>query len=374
MSEQESKSLIRYTQPSIGDLEVAYATDAVKNGWGAHFNDYLVKFEEHARSFVGTQHAIATSSCTGAIHLGLAALGIGRGDEIIIADANWIASVAPVVHLGATPVFVDIDATTWCLVPEAVEKAITPRTKAVIAVHLYGNLCAIDRLSDLCRRHNIALIEDCAEAIGSQWRGEQVGRFGRFSVFSFHGTKTVTTGEGGLLATNDDALAERVRMLNNHGRAAGETKQFWASEVGYKYKMSNVQAAIGCAQLERVDELIAAKRKVFQVYADGLAHLPHITFNPEPQGTRNGYWMPTVVFDRKAGVTREQLMAAFKAQNIDARPFFYPLSSLPMFNACPQNTVSYDIPARAINLPSSPHMPEADQQRVIDVLENFSAK
>lgn len=362
---------ISYTRPSITELEVSYATEAVRTGWGPKCYDYIYRFEDQFRAFTGTRFAAATSSCTGALHLGLAALGIGAGDEVIIADVNWIASAAPVVHLGATPVFVDILADTWCLDPARVEAAITPRTKAVIAVHLYGNLCDLDRLAEICNRHKLTLVEDAAEAIGSQWRGKQVGSVGRFATFSFHGTKTITTGEGGMLVTNDQALHSMVQALNNHGRLPGQSKQFFPEVVGYKYRLSNVQAAIGCAQMERRDELIAGKRRVFQFYAEALKGLRHITLNPEAPGTVNGYWMPSAVFSKESGVTQEQMLKAFAAAGIDARVFFCPLSSLPMFKAKPENRVSYDLPARAINLPSYSDMTEADQLRVVDVLKKL---
>ena len=192
------KPLIAYTKPSITELEVSYATDAARHGWGAQCYDYLYRFEAAFKTHLGVKHAVATSSFTGALHLGMAALGIGAGDEVILADANWIATAAPIVHLGATPVFVDILADTWCIDPDLVEAAITPRTKAIVAVHLYGNLCEMDRLLAIGQRHGIAVIEDAAEAIGSVWHGRRAGSMGAFGSFSFHGTKTITTGEGGL--------------------------------------------------------------------------------------------------------------------------------------------------------------------------------
>jgi perosamine synthetase len=264
-------SRIHYTKPSITAREVEYATDAAATGWGERCYDYIHRFEALFRTHLGVRHAIATSSGTGALHLGMAGLGIGPGDEVILGDINWIASVAPVVHLGATPVLVDVDPTSWCLDPARVEEAITPRTRAILAVHLYGNLCDLDVLLDIGRRHGIPVIEDAAEAIGSVWHGRRAGSLGRFGAFSFHGTKTITTGEGGIFVTDDDALYERVLTLSNHGRARHETRQFWPEAIGYKYKMSNAQAAIGCAQLERVDELVAGKRRVFEYYRTRLA-------------------------------------------------------------------------------------------------------
>lgn len=204
---------ILYTKPSITELELCYAADAAANGWGERCYDYIVRLEAAFRDHLGVAHAIATSSCTGALHMGMAALGIGPGDEVIMADSNWIASAAPIVHLGAAPIFVDIRPDTWCIDPGLAEAAITPRTKAILAVHLYGNLCDMERLLAIGEKHSIPVIEDAAEAVGSEYFGRRAGSMGRFGAFSFHGTKTVTTGEGGMFVTNDTALFERVLIF-----------------------------------------------------------------------------------------------------------------------------------------------------------------
>ncbi|MEY9728262.1 perosamine synthetase [Bradyrhizobium yuanmingense] len=315
-------SRILYTKPSITELEVRYATDAAANGWGERCYDYINRFEAAFRAHLGTSYAITTSSCTGALHMGMAALGIGPGDEVIMGDTNWIASAAPITHLGAKPVFVDIRPDSWCIDPDLVEAAITPRTKAILAVHLYGNLCDMDRLLVIGEKHGIPVIEDAAEAIGSLYFGKRAGSMGAFGAFSFHGTKTVTTGEGGMFVTNDGALYERVLTLSNHGRSPTQSKQFWPDVVGFKYKMSNVQAAMGCAQMERIDELTGRKQQIFHYYRDRLQDLPGVRMNPEPTNIVNGAWMPTVVFDPSSGVTRERLVAAFAANNIDAPRLF----------------------------------------------------
>jgi perosamine synthetase len=363
---------IYYTKPSITDIEVEYATDAARNGWGERCYEYIGRFEDAFKSHLGVNYAIATSSCTGALHMGMAALGIGPGDEVIMADTNWIASAAPIVHLGAKPVFVDILEDSWCLDPVKVEAAITPRTRAILAVHIYGNLCDMDRLLAIGEKHGIPVIEDAAEAIGSQYRGKRAGSMGAFGSFSFHGTKTVTTGEGGMFVTNDARLYENVLTLSNHGRARGQKKQFWPDMVGFKYKISNLQAAIGCAQVQRIDELIARKREIFASYRRLLQDHVEITLNPEPQGTVNGAWMPTAVFSSESGVTRERLQAAFAADNIDARVFFHPLSSLPMFDEQKQNRLAWDIPERAINLPSYHDISNEDLVRVVETLHRVA--
>ncbi|EGM78233.1 Putative PLP-dependent enzyme possibly involved in cell wall biogenesis [Rheinheimera sp. A13L] len=368
------KNKIMYTKPSIGELEIAYVTDAVTHGWGDKCYDYINKLERNFSEYLGVRYAIATSSCTGALHMGMAALGIGPGDEVILADTNWIASVVPVVHLGATPVFVDIDPDNWCISVQQAERAITSKTKAIIAVHLYGNLCDMDGLRQLARTYGLALIEDAAEALGSEYKGNKAGSMGTFSAFSFHGTKTMTTGEGGIFATNDEALYQKVLTLSNHGRKTGQNKQFWPDEIGFKYKMSNIQAALGCAQLERIEELITAKRKVFHRYAELMKGLPRIQLNPESHECVNSYWMPTVVFSEDSGIHQKQLQEAFLAENIDARVFFWPLSALPMFKENKSNTNAYSICQRAMNLPSFVDISMDEQKRVVAVLTELITK
>jgi perosamine synthetase len=365
------KSKIFYAKPSITSLEISYATDAATNGWGDKRNNYINRFEELFKKHLEVKYAISTSSCTGALHLGMAALGIGPGDEVILADTNWIATVSPVVHLGAIPIFVDILADSWCIDPQKVEEAITSKTKAIIITHLYGNLCEIDKLLSIGSKYGLPIIEDAAEAIGSIYYGKRAGSMGKFGTFSFHGSKTITTGEGGMFVTNDADLFERALTLSNHGRSRSQSKQFWSDVVGFKYKMSNIQAAIGCAQMERIEDLVKRKRQILKTYSKYLGMLPGISMNPEPLGTVNGAWMPTVIFAPETGITREILQKAFAAENADARVFFWPLSSLPIFEPVKNNVNAWDIPSRAINLPSYHDLNHKDQERVIMTLESL---
>ena len=366
-----SRPRISYTKPSITKLEVDYATDAAKNGWGSNCYGYINKFEKLFANHLGVKHVIATSSCTGALHMGLYALEINKNDEIILADTNWIATAAPISHLGATPVFVDILSDTWCLDPKKVEAAITNKTKAIIATHLYGNLCEMNELIEISDRYKIPIIEDKAEGIGASYKGKKAGTIGLFSTFSFHGTKTVTTGEGGMFATNNTALYKKVLTLSNHGRDKNQLRQFWPTEIGFKYKISNIQAAIGCAQIERIEELIHRKREILKIYKNKLSKYKHISLNPEPKNTQNGAWMPTAVFDEKLNISRDKLINAFKDANIDARVFFYPLSSLDFFEDCIHNVNSWDIPSRAVNLPSYHDMTLEDIERVCSVIKKL---
>ena len=365
------KPKIHYTKPSITDLEVSYATDAARNGWGEKCYEYIEKFENKFKTFTGAKYAIATSSCTGALHMGLAAIGIGPGDEVILADTNWIATVSPITYVGAKPVFVDILEDTWCIDPDKVEAAITLNTKAIIAVHIYGNVCEMDKLLAIGEKYGIPVIEDAAEAIGSRWHGKHAGTMGKFGTFSFHGTKTLTTGEGGMFVTNDDELFEKVLTLSNHGRTKNQTKQFWPDEIGFKYKMSNIQAAIGYGQMERINELVSRKREIFTYYQQAFSELTYIKMNPEKANTINGYWMPTVVIDKASNIKREDLQIAFAKENIDARVFFYPLSSLDFFESFLVNINASDIPNRAINLPSYYDITLEEQNRVIDVAKTL---
>ncbi len=361
---------IHYTKPSITDLEVKYATDAAAHGWGEKCYDYIYRFETLFKEHLGVKYAIATSSCTGAIHMGLSSIGVGYGDEVILADINWIASAAPITYLGANPIFVDILPDTWCIDPSKIEAAITPRTKAIIAVHLYGNLCEMDDIMDIAQKYNLVVVEDAAEALGSVYKGKKAGSIGDFGVFSFHGTKTITTGEGGMFVTNRDDLYNTVQTLNNHGRNNNNPRQFWCERVGFKYKISNIQAAIGCAQIERIETLINKKRDIFFDYKKQLEKYTSLKMNPIPTqiNTLYGYWMPSIVFDISMNFNRDELLNDFKQNNIDGRVFFYPLSMMPMFKEKRENIVSYDIYSRAINLPTYHEISHDDISRVTDII------
>ncbi len=363
------ESKVHYAKPSITEREVEYATDAARNGWGERCYDYVKRFEALFAEHLGVKHAIATSSCTGALHMGFAGLGIGPGDEVIMGDINWIASAAPITYLGAKPILVDVLPDSWCLDPGRVEEAITPRTKAILAVHLYGNLCDLDRLLEIGARHGIPVVEDSAEAIGSVYNGARAGSMGAFGTFSFHGTKTLTTGEGGIWVTNDTTLFETVRTLSNHGRSAAEPRQFWPSEVGFKYKMPNLAAAIGCAQMERIEELIARKRAIFEHYRERLAGLPLRVNPPDGPGRIHGYWMPTFVVDEGIPFEREALLARFRDRSIDGRVFFWPLSETGHFEGRHGTPVSRSISRRGVNLPSYHDIAEAEMDRVAEVVQ-----
>lgn len=365
--------------PSITEKEIAYVTEAAATAWFSTANVFVDRFEQGFAEYLDVKHAMALPSCTSALHLSLAALDLGPGDEVILPDVTWIASSAPISYVGAEPVFADIDAVTWCLDPESVARAITPRTKAVIAVDLYGGMPDMDGLLAVLEPHGIPLIEDAAEAHGSRYKGRLAGSFGRTGVFSFHGSKTMTTGEGGLLVTDDDAIYERAAKLRDHGRNPGD-RMFFNDVIAFKYKMSALQAALGLAQLERIDELVAMKRQVFAWYAERLGDVNGLTLNHDSEVMRNSFWMVTAIVPPSWGHTKETLMAGLDVHNIDSRPFFHPLSTIPAYcdtqaaaGSAERNPVGARLSPYGVNLPSGVQLTEADVDHVcckfIDVLE-----
>ncbi len=363
--------------PWITQKEIDYVADATAHAWYGNANMYHQRFEKAFAEYLGARYTVALPSCTSAIHLSLRALGIGPGDEVIVPEITWIASSAPVTYVGATPVFADVDRETWCLSAEGVEQCITPRTKAMIPVDLYGGTPDYSALRRVADRHGIAIIEDAAQAAGAQRHGQQAGTFGDIGVFSFHGSKTLTTGEGGLLATDRQDLYERVLVLRDHGRAPGDT-MFFNQEVGFKYKMSSMQAALGLAQLERIEELISRKREIFGWYREQLQGVDGITLNAEPASTRNTYWMNTVILDPKYNLQKIELIRLFKQEQIDTRPFFHPLSFIPAYRqteqareALARNTTAYALSPFGINLPSGLNLTPALVTRVCDVLKRI---
>ncbi len=359
--------------PSITDLEVEYVARATRTAWYENAGTFNRDFETAFATYVGRRHAVSLPSCTSGIHLALAALGVGPGDEVIVPETTWIASAAPISYVGATPVFADVDPVTWCLSADSFEACISPRTRAVIPVDLYGGMPDMDAVLGVAERHGVAVIEDAAEAIGSEYKGRKAGSFGVTSVFSFHGSKTLTTGEGGMLVSDDDKFVARVQVLRDHGRRPGDNS-FFNDEVAFKYKMSALQAALGLAQLERIEELVSMKRRLFDWYAARLANVSALVLNSEPPGVRNSYWMVTAVFPKTAG-GKAEIIRKLASGGIDTRPIFSPLSSLPAFAALSgqveaqfRNPVAYDVGANGVNLPSALCLEEKDVEVVCRAL------
>jgi perosamine synthetase len=347
---------IHWAGPWITDHEISTVEDAMRNGWYENSYDYVEKFQREFAAYHDRKYGIMTPNCTTSIHLLLTALGISDGDEVILPECTWIATGAGITYLRATPIFCDVDPENWCIDPRSVEKLITPKTKAVIAVDLFGNMPHYDELAKLCAHHQIPLIEDSAEAVGSAYKGVRAGKFGVGSVFSFHRTKTITTGEGGMLLLDDEKLFDRCMFLRDHGRK--KDAMYINYEVTYKYMPFNVQAALGYAQFQRIEELVGLKRNQLKMYRERLGDIEDTLLNTEPEGGVNGAWITSILFGKSHKLNTLEVVEKLAEMNIPTRPFFYPLSSLPAYPKArakyePMNPVAYDISYRGINLPGS---------------------
>jgi perosamine synthetase len=362
--------------PWITEHEIKVVEDCMRNGWYNYH--YVETFQREFARYHNRKYGVMTPNCTTAIHLLLAALGIGEGDEVIVPECTWIATAAPITYLRATPVFADIDPVNWCLDPASVEERITPRTKAIIVVDLFGNMPLMDDLLALAARHGIPLIEDSAEALGSTYKGIRAGKFGTGSVFSFHRTKTLVTGEGGMLLLDDEKLYERCMFLRDHGRKPGG-RMYYNYEVTFKYMPFNLQAAVGYAQFQRLDELIAKKRWIFESYKLKLGDLEGLEFNAEPEGVFNSVWITALVLAKSLRLNKHDVMRRQEEMGVPSRPFFYPLSSLPAYSGCeeqyrPLNIQAYDISERGINLPCALVLTEEQLDHICSVLRSILTK
>jgi len=354
--------------PWVTEHEIRIVEDCMRNGWYNY--DYVETFQREFAAYHGRRYAIMTPNCTTAIHLLLAALGIGAGDEVIAPENTWVGSTAGITYVGATPIFCDIEPRHWCLDPQSVAAAVTDRTKAIIAVDVFGNMPLLSELSEIAERRGIPLIEDAAEALGSIYKGRRAGGFGLASVFSFHRTKTLVTGEGGMLLLDDEELYERCMFLRDHGRRA-DGPAYYVYEVTFKYMPFNLQAAMGYAQFQRLEELVAKKRWMLECYRHKLADVDDIALNPEPEGGRNGAWITGLLIGRSHGIDKLEAMKRLAALDLPSRPFFYPLSSLPAYQGRDaegraKNPCAYDICARGINLPGALVTTEEQIDRVCD--------
>lgn len=354
--------------PWITEKELDYVKDACVNGWYSNWSNYLTKFEKAMCAYTNTKHAIATSSCTGALHIAMAALGIKEGDEVIVPETTWIASVTCVCYMGAKPVFVDVEKDTWCMSPRCFKKAITAKTKAVIPVHMYGHPADMDSINKIAKEEGISVIEDAAPGIGSKYNGRPAGSLGLAAAFSFQGAKPLVTGEGGMLVTNDDDFYDRAYYYWDHCR--DKSKVLFNTGIGFKYKMSNLLAALGLAQLERASEIIEKRRQIFFWYKKRLGNIEGIRMNIEKPGVYNNFYVPTIILEKDFGISPEGLMKKMDSEGIKNRPFFRCISKFPMFN--PASTPVADwLAARGINLPCATTLTEEDVDYAASVIKKY---
>lgn len=357
-------------EPWLGETEEAYVQDAVRSGWISSLGQYITRFERTFADYCGAQHGVSVSNGTAALHLALHALGIGPGDEVLVPALSFVASANAVYYTGARPVFVDVDSHTWAIDPEQVERYITPRTRAIMPVHLYGHPAPMHELTELAARYELIVVEDAAEAHGAQVNGKRVGALGRIGAFSFYGNKIITTGEGGMLVTNDAALADRCRMLRDH--AMPPERRYWHEEVGFNYRMTNLQAAVGVAQMERIDDFLARKRAIAKAYDAALRDVPGLVLPYERPGYTNVYWMYSVLVQEPCPLSRDEMIHALRGRGIDSRPFFHPLDTLPFYAGETPRPTALALSKTGLNLPSFPRLTDDQVAYICDTLRELA--
>ncbi len=362
------RNFIPISEPSITKKEIDYVFDAVRSGWVSSLGKYIDDFEKKFAEYCGTKYALTTSNGTTALHLALSALGLGEGDEVIIPDLTFIATANAVKYTGAKVVTVDIEEDTLCIDPKEIEKAITFKTKAIIPVHLYGHPANMEEIKKIAKKYNLFVIEDAAEAHGAEINGKKVGSFGDVGIFSFYGNKIMTSGEGGMVTTNNKKIYEKMKYLRDH--TMSKERRYWHTEVGYNYRMTNLQAALGVAQVERIEELLNKKRKIFEWYKEYLNDTSNIKLNFQKNGYKNVYWMICVQIIGYDEEKRDNLMKKLKEKGIDSRPFFYPISDMPMYGK--SNTpVTHKVYQRGINLPSFFDLEKTEIKYICDHLKSL---
>jgi perosamine synthetase len=369
MSSHQPTRRIPVAAPALVGREREYVLEAIDSTWISSSGQYIDRFEAAFAEVCGTRHGIACCNGTVAVHLALAALGIGPGDEVIVPTLTYVASANPVVYCGATPVFVDSEPETWNLDPVKVAEAITPRTKAIMVVHLYGHPADMDPILQLAAEHGLTVIEDAAEAHGALYKDRVVGSIGDVATFSFYGNKIITTGEGGMVVTDDDALAARMRQLRGQGQ--DPDRRYWFPLVGFNYRMTNVAAAIGLGQVERFDWHLERRRENAGWYRERLREHSSLQFSPEAAWARSSYWINCVVLGDDVEIERDAMMAALAERGIETRPFFYSMHTLPMYRDGAEGRsfpVADALSARGINLPSSAELSQEDVEYVCDAL------
>jgi len=355
--------------PVFAGREKEYVADCMETGWVSSGGKYVELFEAAFAEFCGVRHAIACCNGTAALHVTLAALGVGPGDEVIVPTLTFVATANAVTYCGARPVFVDSEPATWNLDPEQVEAKVTPRTKGIVAVHLYGHPAEMDELRGVARRHGLFLLEDAAEAHGALYKGRPAGSLGDAAAFSFYGNKIIATGEGGMVTTDDDSLAARVRLLR--GQGVDPERRYWFPVVGYNYRMMNLPAAIGLAQLERADWHTGRRREVAAGYMRLLRYVTRLRWQDESEWARHAYWMFTVILGRESPVGRDALMARLAERGVETRPVFYPVHLLPPYREAARGEefpVAESLARRGLSLPTWAGLSHAELNYVCESL------
>lgn len=363
---------IPITEPWLGQTERRLVDECISTGWVSSQGKFVNEFEKLFSSYCGVKYGVATSSGTSALHLALAALHIGPGDEVIVPTLSFIATANSVTYVGAKPVFVDSNRETWNLDPNAVDRAVTRKTRAIIAVHLYGHPAQMDEITAIAKRHSLYVIEDACEAHGAEYRGKRVGSLGIIGCFSFYGNKIITTGEGGMLVTDDLSVAEHAGVLRDHGMS--RRKKYWHPHIGFNYRMTNLQAALGVAQLGRIDEVIRLKRRNARLYNSLLEEVPGIVLPPEAPWAKRVYWLHTILLEERSNIKRDRVIKEFDRHGIETRPVFYPMSSMPPYRNGKDRRfpVAERISRNGLSLPSSPLLKVDQIHRICEAIRGLA--
>lgn len=361
---------ISFAGPWITKKEFEYVNDALKNGWYATYDMYIKKLEKKTCDYLGVKYAIATHCCTVALHLACAAIDLTKGDEVICPDFSWVATAYAITYTGATPVFVDIDPDSWCISPPAIKKAINKKTKAIMLVHCFGHPAQMDTIMEIARNNNLKVIEDAAPSLGSEFKGKKTGTFGDIGCFSFQGAKIAVSGEGGVLVTDDKKLYEKAFLLSTMGRTDSGAV-FWSDMVGYQYTIANLTAALALSQVERINELVAKKRQIFNWYYERLYEIEGIKILKEKSYCKSNYAYPAILLEDTIKVDRDKILKVFRNYNIHARPGFPRMSLFPSFKERFKNPVAGKAWKRGLVLPSAFNLEEEDIDFVCRVLKKI---
>ncbi|HPN29382.1 MAG TPA: DegT/DnrJ/EryC1/StrS family aminotransferase [bacterium] len=363
------KNKISVATPVFLGNEKKYLMDCLESGWISSLGSYIDKFEETFAKYIGTKYAVAVSNGTVAIHLLLKALNISEGDEVIIPDLTFIATANSVSYTGATPVFVDSECNSWNISPDNIIKKITKKTKAVICVHLYGQPCDMKNIMRICRQNKIYLIEDCAEAHGAEFLNKKVGSFGIGGTYSFYGNKIITTGEGGMIVTNNKRLFFELRHLRDH--AMSKTKRYYHTEIGYNYRMTNLQAAIGLAQLENIQKILDKKRHIENEYNKYLCNIKEIELQNTFADRKKVCWLYSVLIKSNNQKNRDNLMKYLETKGVDTRPFFIPMTQLPPYKSNNKNSNALLLSNQGLNLPTSYNLTDNEIEYICQNIKLF---
>ena len=360
---------IPVAEPEMSGKELEYVTDCIATNWVSSVGKYVELFEQKFSNFCETKFGVATSSGTTALHLALEVLGIGKEDEVIVPSLSFIATANAVAYTGAKPVFVDVSADTWTMDPNEVKKAITLKTKAIIPVHLYGHPADMDSICAIAKKYNLFVIEDAAEAHGAEYKGKKVGSLSDMACFSFFGNKIITTGEGGMITTDNLDFKEKAKMLRSHGMS--KKKKYWHPCVGFNYRLTNIQAALGVAQLEKIDDVIKRKRHNAHLYNGFLKDVKGVTLPPEKEWAKNVFWMYSILIENDYGTTRDALMKKLIDCGIDTRPVFYPIHSMPPYGEKKKLPETEKISSKGLSLPSAAMLAEQKIKRICEFIKEI---